>query len=403
MKNKRTPFTVITIVGLSAVALNLGGCGRGQAAGPPRKPVPEVAVVTLSSEPVTLTTELPGRVAAFLEADVRPQVSGIIQSRLFEEGQDVVAGDALYQIDPARYQATYDRAKAALAVAEAELPAIRSRLERYRSALAENAVSQQDYDDALAGVQQAEATIALRRAEVESARIDLSYTRITAPISGRIGKSKVTAGALVTADQPAALATIHQFDPVYVDVPQSSKQLLQLSRSLETGRLKAEGGRAVRVVLEEGTAYPLEGTLQFRDVQVDPTTGSFGLRITVPNPDHVLLPGMFVRAVVQEGVVEEAILVPQEGVSRNPKGEAIALVVDDGGKVEQRMLVLNRALGRRWLVDSGLAVGDRLIVEGLQNVRPGADVKVVSAESRTPGAQGDRAQEVVARSNQGTP
>ncbi|MCO6439342.1 MAG: efflux RND transporter periplasmic adaptor subunit [Phycisphaerae bacterium] len=403
MKNKRTRCTLITIVGLSAVALNLGGCERGQATGPPQKPVPEVAVVTVSSEPVTLTTELPGRVASFLEADVRPQVSGIIQSRLFEEGQGVEAGMVLYQIAPARYQATYDRAKAALAVAEAELPAIQSRLERYRSALAENAVSQQDYDDTAAAVQQAEATIALRRAEVESAHIDLSYTRITAPISGRIGKSKVTVGSLVTTDQPAALATIHQFDPAYVDVPQSSKQFLELRRDLETGRLKAEGGRAVRVVLEEGTAYPLEGTLQFRDVQVDPTTGSFVLRITVPNPDHVLLPGMFVRAVVQEGVVQEAILVPQEGVSRNPKGEAIALVVDDGGKVEQRTLVLNRALGRRWLVDSGLAVGDRLIVEGLQNVRPGADVKVVSAESRTPGAQGDRTQEVVATSNQGTP
>lgn len=398
MKNKRTPFTLITVVGLSAVALNLAGCGRGDPAGPPQQPEPEVAVVNVSSEPVTLTTELPGRVAAFLEADVRPQVSGIIQSRLFEEGQDVAAGDVLYQIDPARYQAAHDRANAALAVAEAELPAIQSRLERYGSALAENAVSQQDYDDAAAAVQQAEATIALRRAEVESARIDLSYTRITAPISGRIGKSKVTAGALVTADQPTALATIHQFDPVYVDVPQSSKQLLRLQRGLETGRLEAEGSRAVRVVLEDGTPYPLEGTLQFRDVQVDPTTGTFSLRVTVPNPDHVLLPGMFVRALVQEGVVQQAILVPQEGVSRNPKGEPVALIVDDNGKVQQRTLVLNRALGSKWLVDSGLAVGDRLIVEGIQNVRPGTAVKVVSAESQTPGSQDGRAHEAVARS-----
>lgn len=382
MNRKRLRIDVPVALILLVLAMQSTGCEQHDPASRPAQQAPEVAVVQVESQPVSLTTELPGRVAAFLEADVRPQVSGIIQSRLFEEGADVVEGDVLYQIDPARYEAEFARTGAALAMAEAELPALRARVERYRSALAENAVSRQDYDDATASLQQAEATIELRRAEEERARIDLSYTRITAPISGRIGRSKVTVGALVTADQPNPLSTIHRFDPVYVDVPESSTQLLRLRRNLQKGVLNVgDESHKVHIVLEDGTAYPQPGRLQFRDVQVDPTTGSFILRMTVPNPDHLLLPGMFVRAVVKEGVAEQAILVPQQGVSRDPKGEPFAYIVNAEGKVERRMLELNRAVGNQWLVESGLAVGDRLILEGLQRIQPGVAVRVVAGDS----------------------
>ncbi|MCB9850253.1 MAG: efflux RND transporter periplasmic adaptor subunit [Phycisphaerales bacterium] len=398
MKTMKYAFATITAVSVTALALLVTGCENQEPAGAPQQRIAEVAVVEVAAQPVTLTTELPGRVAAFLEADVRPQVSGIIQSRLFEEGADVNAGDVLYQIDAARYEAAFARAKASLAMAEAELPAIRSRVERYRSALTDNAVSKQDYDDASASLQQAEATIALRRAEVESAQIDLSYTQITAPISGRIGTSRVTVGSLVTADQPAPLSTINQFDPVFVDVPQSSTQLLRLRRELETGVMNVGSqSHEVHIVLEDGTEYPQPGTLQFRDVQVDPSTGTFKLRVTVPNADHVLLPGMFVRAVIQEGVVDDGILVPQQGVSRNPKGEPIAFVVNAEDKVEQRTLNLNRAIGNQWLVESGLGVGDRLIMEGLQRIRPGNPVHAVAFNDKT--AEGEGASEdTVARS-----
>ena len=376
-------FTRIAMLGLLAAGWTLCSCNSRQ---PPSRPrtVPEVAVVVVAPGPVSLTTELPGRTSAYLEAEVRPQVSGIIQLRRFDEGQDVVAGDVLYQIDPARYQALCDQAQAALAVAQAHVPALRARAERSARALADRAVSQQDYDEAVAALKQGEATVDLRAAEVDSTRIDLSYTRITAPISGRIGRSDVTVGALVTANQPTALATIHQFDPIYVDVTQSSAELLRLKRNLETGALSATGEdqRVVRLLLEDGTPYPLEGTLQFRDITVDPTTGSYTLRIVFPNPQHLLLPGMFVRAIVQEGTAEQAILVLQQGVSRNPKGEAIALVVDDAGVVQQRTLTLDRALGNQWLVSAGLSAGDRLIVEGMMNVRPGSAVRVVPFDDR---------------------
>jgi len=245
--------------------------------------------------------------------------------------------------------------------------------------LADKAVSRQDYDDAAAAMEQARAEIEYWKAAVEAARINLGYTRVTAPISGRIGKSSVTDGALVTAYKPTTLATIQQLDPIYVDVSQSSAELLRLKRHLEAGRLSADGknGRKVRILLEDGTPYPLEGRLQFRDITVDQATGSFTLRIVVPNPKHLLLPGMFVRAVVQEGIAEQAILVPQQGVSRTPKGDPIALVVDESAKVQQRRLSLNRAIGDQWLISSGLSAGDRLIVEGMLNVRPGAAVKAV--------------------------
>jgi membrane fusion protein (multidrug efflux system) len=378
----------VAMMALASLLL-LDGCGDGRGKQTTPSPVPEVATVTIEPQKLELTTELPGRTSAYLVAEIRPQVNGIVQKRLFQEGSDVKAGQLLYQIDPAPFQVAYDSAKASLGKAEANLPSIRSRAERYKELIPDKAVSQQDYDDAAAAMDQARAEIEYWKAAVEAARINLDYTRVTAPISGRIGKSSVTDGALVTAYQPTSLATIQQLDPIYVDVTQSSAELLRLKRNLETGRLSTDkkNGRAVRILLEDGTPYPLEGTLQFRDITVDAATGSFTLRIVVPNPEHLLLPGMFVRAVVQEGIAAQAILAPQQGVSRNPKGEPIALVVDEAGTVQQRMLKLDRAIGDKWLVSSGLAEGDRVIVEGMLNVRPGATVKAVPLESRKASAE----------------
>jgi membrane fusion protein, multidrug efflux system len=369
---------IMALAALSSFLL-LAGCEKGQGQQAGQAPIPEVATVTIEPRQIELSTELPGRTSAYLIAEIRPQVNGIIQKRQFREGSDVQAGQLLYQIDPAPFQVAYDSAKASLGKAQANLPSIRSRAERYKELLADKGVSRQDFDDANAAVGQALAEIEYWKASVEAARINLGYTRVTAPIPGRIGKSSVTDGALVTAYQPTSLATIQQLDPIYVDVTQSSAELLRLKRGLETGQLSAdrEQGKKVRILLEDGTPYPLEGILEFRDVTVDPTTGSFTLRIVVPNPEHLLLPGMFVRAVVQEGIAGDAILVPQQGVSRTPKGEPYALVVDDNGTVQQRMLALNRALGDKWLVSSGLSPGDRVVVEGSLNVRPGAAVKAV--------------------------
>ena len=379
----------VVLTALAGVFLP-GGCDRGEG-GRKAAPssVPEVATVTIRPRQVELTTELPGRTSAYLVAEIRPQVNGIIRKRMFREGSDVEAGQLLYQIDPDPYQAALDSAKASLGRARANLPSIRSRVERYEELLDDKAVSRQEYDDAAAALEQARAEIEYWKAAVETARINLAYTRVTAPISGRIGRSSVTDGALVTAYQPAPLATIKQLDPIYVDVTQSSAESLRLKRSLDAGRLSTNGedGRKVRLLLEDGSPYPLEGTLQFRDVTVDPATGSVTLRIVVPNPEYLLLPGMFVRAIVQEGILEEAVLVPQEGVSRNPRGEPIALIVDEESTVRQRMLALNRALGNQWLVSSGLSPGDRLIVEGMQNVRPGTAVKVVPLDGGETGGE----------------
>jgi membrane fusion protein, multidrug efflux system len=367
----------------------LGGCESGHTQQTTPAPVPEVATVTVAPRQIELTTELPGRTSAYLISEIRPQVNGIIQKRLFKEGSDVKAGELLYQIDPAPFQVAHDSAKASLGKAQANLPSIRLRAERYKELLADKAVSHQDYDDASAAVGQAQAEIEYWKTAVEAARINLGYTRVTAPISGRIGRSSVTDGALVTAYQMTSLATIQQLDPIYVDVTQSSAELLRLKRNLEAGQLTSDkkNGKDVRILLEDGTPYPMEGKLQFRDVTVDSTTGSFTLRIVVPNPEHLLLPGMFVRAVVQEGIAEQAILVPQQGVSRTPKGDPIALVVDDNGTVQQRTLTLNRAIGDQWLVASGLSVGDRVVVEGMLNVRPGAAVKAVPLNSQKAGAE----------------
>ena len=385
---------------LSSLLL-LSSCESGHGQQPPAQaPVPEVATVTIEPQQVELSTELPGRTSAYLISEIRPQVNGIIQKRMFKEGSDVKAGDLLYQIDPAPFQVAHDSAKASLGKAQANLPAIRSKADRYKELLVDKAVSRQDYDDATAAVQQAQAEIEYWKTQVEAARINLGYTRVTAPISGRIGKSSVTDGALVTAYQPTSLATIQQLDPIYVDVTQSSNELLRLKRNLETGQLSADGnnGKKVRILLEDGAPYPLEGTLQFRDVTVEPTTGSFTVRIVVPNADHMLLPGMFVRAVVQEGIAEQAILVPQQGVNRTPKGDPFALVVDETGKAQQRMLTLNRAIGDKWLLSSGLSIGEQVIVEGLLNIRPGVVVKAVPMVSSKGGVEAANVKHTAAES-----
>jgi len=372
---------LITAAVILAAGLILGGCGQQKAGGPP--PMPEVSIVTIQPKPVLITTDLTGRTSANLVAEVRPQVGGIIQKRLFTEGSDVQAGQVLYQIDPATYQAALDNARAGLARSEANLSAIRLKADRLRELLAEKAVSRQDYDDAASALKQTQADIQYWQANVDTARINLKYTSITAPISGRIGKSSVTEGALVAVGQSTALATIQKLDPMYVDITQSTADLLRLQRGVKEGRLNQSDAnqRKVQLILEDGSTYPLSGTLQFRDVTVDPTTGSVILRAVFPNPNGVLLPGMFIRAVVKEGINEKALLVPQQAVSRDPKGNPQTLIVDAENKVALRTLALDRAIGDQWLVASGLAAGERVIVEGMQKVKPGVSVKVVPFEA----------------------
>jgi membrane fusion protein, multidrug efflux system len=411
---------------LLAGILILGGCGQQTVAGgSPRGGAPEVAVVTVQFQKLVITTELTGRTSANRIAEVRPQVGGIIQKRLFTEGADVKAGQTLYRIDPAPYEAALDsalanltatqknvdRARAALSASIAGVTRQKSTRElartnrdRFVEAFKDRAVSTSQRDQAVTEAEVAEATIQAAEAQVESdrkaiaaaeaavlqaeaalkmARINLGYTSVTAPISGRIGRSGVTEGALVTAYQPVALATIQQLDPIYVDVPQSTTELLRLRNRHEDGRLNPNGQarNKVHLILEDNVKYPWEGALQFRETTVDQTTGSVVLRVLLPNPKGYLLPGMFVRAVVEEGINRRAILVPQQAVSRNPKGNPVALTVDAQGKVEQKMLTLDRTIGNEWLVSAGLAPGDRVIVEGMQKVKPGASVKVVPFES----------------------
>jgi membrane fusion protein (multidrug efflux system) len=359
------------------------GCDRqAQQAAPP--PVPEVATIAVAPRPLLLMTELPGRTSPYRVAEIRPQVSGLVQKRLFTEGSDVQAGQELYQIDQAPFLAALSNAKAALGRATASLPALQARATRAKDALTDKAVSQQDVDDAVSAVKQVEAEILFYEAGAETARINLGYTRIVSPITGRIGKSTVTDGAIVTAFQPQALATVQQLDPIYVDVPQSAAELLRLRRRL-AAEVAASGVtntvETVRLTLEDGTAYPLEGVLQFRDVSVDPTTASVSLRMLFPNPRGLLLPGMFVRTLVKEGVNEHAILIPQQAVSRNPKGTPLVLVLDAAGNVEQREITLDRAIGDQWLVSAGLVPGDRVIVEGMQKIRPGTAVREVPFDS----------------------
>lgn len=388
----QTPLRFVswkTLLPALLCGLVVTACKR-EAQAPMAAPAPEVVTVTIAKEKVLLTTELPGRTSPFRIAEIRPQVNGLILKRLFTEGSDVKEGQELYQIDPAPFQAALDNAMAALGRSEASLPSIQLRVDRYKQALADKAVSQQDYDDAAAALKQATADVQYYKAMVATARINLGYAHIVSPISGRIGSSTVTDGAIVTAYQPTALASIQQLDPIYVDVPQSTSELLRLERRLKDGQLDHSGTNmnVVQLLLEDGTTYAQEGNLQFRDISVDPTTGSVILRMVFPNPNGMLLPGMFVRVVVKEGVNEQAILAPQQAVSRDTKGNPVALVVGADGKVEQRSLTVERTLGNKWLVSSGLASGDRVIVEGMQKVRVGVAVKEVSAaEAQKPKAE----------------
>ena len=363
----------------------LAGCSPAASPQATASAAPQVGVLTVQPRRVAIKTELPGRTAPTMIAEVRPQVTGLIQSRNFREGAEVAAGSTLYQLDPATYQAAYDSATAAVAKADASMQTARLKAGRYKELVAIKFVSQQDYDEAAALLRQSEADVAAARAAAETAHINLGYTRVAAPIAGRVGKSMVTAGALVTANQQTALATIQQLNPIYVDVTQSSAEVLRLKRAMANGELKKAQGNAARVnlLLEDGSSYAQEGTLQFSDVTVDPATGAITLRALFPNPQGLLLPGMYVRAVVEEGVREAAIVVPQQAVARDAKGDAIAMVVGAGGKVEPRKLRIARTLGNEWLVDGGLLPGEQLIVDGLQRVRPGAVVQAVerSAES----------------------
>jgi membrane fusion protein (multidrug efflux system) len=381
---------LIVVTGIVMAGM-LAGCGKKPAAPPPSGP-PEVGVITVKPERVALTTELSGRTAPNLIAEVRPQVSGIILKRLFTEGSDVKAGQVLYQIDPASYQAAYASAMASQSRVEANLVSLRLTEGRYRDLVKIRAVSQQDYDNASAALQQTEAELAIAKAAVETARINLAYTKISAPISGRIGRSTVTDGALVTANQATALATVQQLDPMYVDVTQSTADLLKLKQSLANGALKKSNSAQIKLLLEDGSSYPLPGTLKFSEVTVDQSTGSVTLRAVFPNPKQTLLPGMFVRAVVEDGVSEQALLVPQRGVTRNPAGNAVAMVVGVEEKVEPRIIKVERTVGDNWLVNEGLKAGDRVILEGIQRARPGTPVKAVPFGSKpVEGAPGQAA------------
>lgn len=340
---------------------------------------PQVTIHVVKTAPLAVTTELPGRTSAFRVAEVRPQVSGIVLKRNFTEGSDVEAGQSLYQIDPATYQANYDSAKGELAKSEAAAAIAHLTVKRYVPLVGTKYISQQEYDQAIADARQADAGVIAAKAAVENARINLAYTKVTSPISGRIGKSSVTEGALVTNGQATELATVQQLDPIYVDVTQSSNDFMRLKQSIEQGSLHKDSTSSnVELVMENGKAYPLKGTLQFSDVTVDESTGSITLRAVFPNPQHTLLPGMFVRARIDEGVQPNAILVPQQGVTRTPRGDATVMIVNDKSEVEPRAVVASQAVGDKWLISEGLQPGDQVIISGLQKAHPGAKVKATT-------------------------
>lgn len=380
MKFKRAK-TLANLVAVAASALVLSACGQeqGSATAAPSPNVPQVSVVEVKSQPVSLYTELPGRTSPYLIAEVRPQVNGIIQSRSFSEGANVKAGTSLYQIDPSTYQAAYASAKAMVEKAEATLTSAEIRNARFQELSKLNAVSQQERDDAYANLKLAQADLASAKAAMQSAQINLNYTKVKAPISGRIGRSAITPGALVQQGQPNALATIQQLDPIYVDLTQSTAELLQLKRDLESGALSKAGkdGAKVSLTLEDGTSYPHEGKLQFSDVTVDQNTGTVTLRAVFPNPNNQLLPGMYVRAALEEGVRDNGILVPQKGITRDTTGAPSALVLTAENTVEKRAVKTARAIGSQWLIEDGLQAGDRLIVEGIQKVKPGQPAQVI--------------------------
>lgn len=366
----------------------LTACGS-QAAHTPGDTPPQVTVVTLQNQPVTLKRSLPGRTSAYLIAEVRPQVSGIVKQRRFIEGGNVRVGQVLYDLDDSVYRAESDSAKASLLKAQAILHAARLAAARSGQLVRINAVSVQDNEGAIAALGQAQAEVAAAQAALASSAINLAYAHIVAPIGGRIGKSTVTQGALVTAGQATALATIQQLDPIYVEVNQSSSEWLSLQQDIDTGRLKSDtSGAPAQILLENGATYAHDGKLLFADVTVDPTTGNFLLRAIVPNPNELLLPGMYVRAVLTEGLLTQGLLAPQVGITRDPKGNGSALIVNKDGKVESRMVRVSRTIGDQWLVEEGLSAGDRLIVEGTQKVQPDMRVQAVE-QAATAGATAD--------------
>jgi membrane fusion protein (multidrug efflux system) len=389
--NKKTAGRAAAAAALAVLVLAVAACGKkdNAAAAPPK---PTVGVVTVQAQPVSLTTELPGRTTPYRVAEVRPQVNGIILKRLFTEGGQVKAGQQLYQIDPSLYQATLDSERAALARAEAQVKTATLLAERYKPLTETRAISRQTYDDAVAARDQAKADVMAAKAAVDTARINLVYTKVLSPIEGIIGRSNVTEGALVTANQTSALASVQQIDPIYVDVVQSSVQLLRLQDRLNKGEIKRAADQQaaqVTLTLEDGSQYNHEGKLQFSEVTVDQSTGSVTLRAVFPNPEHRLLPGMFVRAKLVDGVASEGLLVPQRGVVRNQRGTPTAYVVNAEGKIEVRDLTTDRAIGSNWLVTSGLKPGDKVVIEGLQSIRPGMDVTVADANAKpAPAAAG---------------
>lgn len=388
--NKNRGLSPLAVVLMLSGGLALTGCDD-KGAQQQSAQLPQVGIVTLHSAPLAMTTDLPGRTSPYRVAEVRPQVSGIILKRNFVEGSDVKAGQSLYQIDPAVYQASWLSAKGDLAKAEANANIMRLTVNRYRKLLGTQYISRQEYDTAVANAQQGDAAVKAAQAAVETARINLAYTKVTSPISGRISRSMVTEGALVQNGQSTALATVQQLDPIYVDVTQSSDQFLRLKQELSNGTLKQTDGKAkVSLITEEGLKFPHTGTLEFSEVTVDQTTGSITLRAIFPNPDHTLLPGMFVRARLDEGTRPDALLAPQQGITRTPRGDATALVVGEGDKVESRNVQVSQAIGDKWLVVSGLKDGDRVIVTGLQKIKPGIQVKPEEAAS-TPSDQSKNA------------
>ncbi|MFL9982948.1 MULTISPECIES: efflux RND transporter periplasmic adaptor subunit [Paraburkholderia] len=389
MRVERVPFRLISA---ATAAVLLAACGPKQSA-PPQQ-TPEVGVVTVQPTAVPVVTELPGRTSAFLVAQVRARVDGIVLRREFTEGGEVKAGQRLYKIDPAPYIATLNNAKATLAKAQANLVSTTAQANRFKVLVAANAVSKQDYDNAVASAGQAAADVAAGKAAVDTAQINLGYTDVTSPVTGQIGVSQVTPGAYVQASAATLLATVQQLDPVYVDLTQSSLDGLKLRREVQEGRLKTSGPDAAKVslILEDGRTYSEKGKLQFTDVTVDQTTGSVTVRAIFKNADKVLLPGMFVRARIEEGINDNALVVPQVGITHDQKGQPTALVVNAANKVELRQLVTAGTYGSNWVVESGLKAGDRVIVQGTDKAKPGQDVKAVAAQLPAAPASGAAAQ-----------
>jgi membrane fusion protein (multidrug efflux system) len=380
-----TTFHRFPLIAILCLSLMMASCQQEETNPSANAQTPPVAVnvMTLTPQTVTLTRSLPARTVAYRKADIRPQVNGIIEQRLFEEGSQVEAGQQLYQIEPALYAAALANAEAELARARAALHTAKARESRYKNLLEDKAISRQDYDDALATYQQAQAEILVQQATVKTAQTNLGYTRMNAPISGRIGKSNVTEGALVTAQQAEVLATIHQLDPIYVDIAQPSKELLNLRKQMLAQKLTEQAAPTVTLQLEDGSLYPHEGKLQFAEVDVDPSTGDVVMRAIMPNPEQLLLPGMFVRASIAEGQRTEAILAPQKSISFNRDGSATAMVVNADNQVELRSLELEQAIAEYWLVSAGLQAGDRVIIAGLQKVTPGDQVQIDSETRQT--------------------